>query len=645
MTLNKIKIEKLEFPDNIRKRYGMYIGEGDNPDVIFREIVDNSIDELFASKTSDTIYIKIKNDFYIVGDNGRGIPLDKFKKNENETSTYIAITELHAGSKFNKSNVSIGMNGVGASCTNALSEKFIVLSRYFNHYDLPDRLKKTLPKNKSKLFYELEFEYGKRISEKWIYEKDLEKKYDLKISKYNLNTIIIFKPDNKIFKSTKISDDYIENLKLSKYIFKTFYNKEIKIIINDNNEDTFEWLDYYNYKLRYTYKMKSKVNPQIDILILFRICDSLEEGGFYGSVNSLQVNSGLHINITQKAFNRAFEEYYEDHFRNKESAGLEFFTIFLLNEPSFSSQTKERLSEIPDLNKDDLIEKLKDKFIEIIDKNKKEFNSHYKRILELLVSLENASKIQILKSSIGISSNERNYEQFVPLKLKDCYTEDRSKAELFIVEGESAGGTLLQCRNPEIHAVLPLRGKILNTSKLEIDQAINNAEVMDIINAIGAGVNDYKYTSNMRYNKIIIVPDADPDGKSIVSLVLGLFLVHLTFLIEEGYLYIAKVPLYYQNGKFIFDEKDLDKSKPFQRFKGLGEMNPDQLSYFTIDTKHRKLVRVEYDDYDEPYYLLTTSWGKRELLEQYNIISNKYLTMKEVMKYERRNIKNNKRVI
>jgi DNA gyrase/topoisomerase IV subunit B len=146
MTSNKIKIEKLEFPDNIRKRYGMYIGEGDNPDVIFREIVDNSIDELFASKTSDTIYIKIKNDFYIVGDNGRGIPLDKFKKNENETSTYIAITELHAGSKFNKSNVSIGMNGVGASCTNALSEKFIVLSRYFNHYDLPDRLKKNLTK-------------------------------------------------------------------------------------------------------------------------------------------------------------------------------------------------------------------------------------------------------------------------------------------------------------------------------------------------------------------------------------------------------------------------------------------------------------------------------------------------------------------
>ena len=631
------KIDVLEFPENIRSISGMYIGSSNDCSNILREDVDNAMDELSFVPEFDTILVDSgdNGEWFMVSDKGRGMPIYMHPKYEGWTAARVATSKINAGGKFVKSQVSAGMNGTGIKTTNALSDVFLMFVRINS-----DNLKDTLPELKEygqdyldhnmECFYCIEYHKGIYIKERIFDKNDIKSKYGIQLPKGS-STVVYFEPDYSLIKNHTYKMP-IYNIRYKAFLMKEYYKKNIHILVN--GEDVVTELEHYKYHVKHTFKnlIKAKQNEKIDIYFSFELSNDLRSKTYKGSVNSLVVNDGIHIKLVTRAIRRAICNLTGCENTADLEKGLKVRSILSAIKVDFKSQVKEYcnvvdgwddklIDEIVPLVESELKKNLK--FVKDYVQRVKELNSAYKKI-ELKRYIE--SKIQKAGASKKMKSPPRTLSE------AGANSKDREKCELFICEGKSAAGTLNQARDPMIHAVLGLRGRPLNTVMRDIREVVRNDEMRSLINVIGMGVNLTPDIKNKRYGKIIIAADSDADGGLITSSVLATIAVHMTFLLNLGMVYVAESPFYEQGGKFFFaDEFDkLDKSKPFSRFKGLGEINPNQAHDMFFNKKTRRLIKVIPDGSRRAIKFLEKSAELRRITAQELGVLGGRITLEEI---------------
>ena len=584
------KIQVLGGLDAVRKRPAMYIGSTGVRGLhhLVYEVVDNSVDEALAGHCTE-INVTINDDNSItVVDDGRGIPVDIHPK-FNRPALEIVLTKLHAGGKFDKGayKVSGGLHGVGVSCVNALSIKLNVVVR------------------KDGKMYEMEFERGKVSKEM----KEIG-------STEEHGTTVTFLPDSEIFTETVYSFDTLS----SRLRELAFLNKGLKITITDDRtgkEHIFQYeggivsfVEYLN-KNRTPlsepiYFQREKNGNVVEIAMQYN--DGYQENMFSFANNINTIEGGFHLSGFKTALTRTFNNYAE---KNKIKdvkltsedvrEGLTAVISVKLPEPQFEGQTKTKLgnSEMK-VVVDSIVHTGLNTFLE---ENPKIARQVVEKFITAAKAREAARKARDLtrrKSALEGSS--------LPGKLADCQERDPSKCEIFIVEGDSAGGSCKQGRDRKFQAVLPLRGKILNVEKSRLHKILSSQEIVTLVTALGTSIGEEFNLAKLRYHRIIIMTDADVDGAHITCLILTFLYRYMPQLIENGHVYIAQPPLYkLKKGKsqfYIYKEEELFKkikeigkeNVNIQRYKGLGEMNPDQLWDTTLDPDQRILKKVKIED-------------------------------------------------
>ncbi|QGG46982.1 DNA gyrase subunit B [Heliorestis convoluta] len=603
------QIQVLEGLEAVRRRPGMYIGSTSARGLhhLVYEIVDNSIDEALAGYC-DTVEVIIHEDNSIeVSDNGRGIPVDIHPK-MGKPSVEVVLTVLHAGGKFGGDGykVSGGLHGVGLSVVNALSEELkVIVKRNGN-------------------VYEQKYERGVTKTELTVIGKSEE-----------TGTTIFFKPDAEIFEELEYNFDTLAH-RLREL---SFLNKNVKITISDKRTgkekeflhaggivDFIKYLnknkDVLHQNVIYFHCLKENV----DIEVALQFNDSYAENIFSFANNINTHEGGTHESGFKSALTRVINDYarrqnlLKDNDNNLSGEdireGLTSIISVKVREPQFEGQTKTKLgnSEVRGLTDSSVSEGL-GTFLE-------ENPSIAKKIIEKSVNAmrarEAARKARELtrrKSALESTS--------LPGKLADCSLRDPSLCELYLVEGDSAGGSAKQGRDRRFQAILPLRGKILNVEKARLDKILSNEEIRAIITALGTGIGEDFDAKKARYHRICIMTDADVDGSHIRTLLLTFFYRYMKPLVEEGYIYIAQPPLYQvkkgRDVRYFYSDKELsehlkEKGKEnvtLQRYKGLGEMNPDQLWETTMNPEERTILRVTMEDAMEAETVFTTLMGDR----------------------------------
>jgi len=598
---NADNIQVLEGLEAVRKRPAMYIGSTDTNGLhhLVYEIVDNSIDEALAGYC-DNIVITIHKDNSIeVDDNGRGIPIDLhpvYKKSALE----IVLTKLHAGGKFNNDTykVSGGLHGVGVSVVNALSKNMTVeVCREEKKYS--QSYKKGIPVH------------------------DVKKIGDAKTR----GTRIQFWPDDEIFETIEYNFDT-----LSKRLRElAFLNAGIKIVLRDNREQkdktakatehVFQFKGGLVSFVQYLNEAKTPIvkkpiyfhttKDKIDVEVAIQYIDSYNENVYTYANNINTREGGTHLIGFKSALTRVINDYLKKGKYEKSITqlsgddvreGLVAIISVKIPEPQFEGQTKMKLgnSEVKGLVESATHENLSLFF--------EENPQDVKKIIEKCIL---GARARIAAKRARDLTRRKSALEFdnLPGKLSDCSERDASKCELYLVEGDSAGGSAKQGRDRNFQAILPLKGKILNVEKSRIDKILGNEEIRTLITAIGAGIGDEEFDiAKARYHKVVIMTDADVDGAHIRTLLLTFFFRYMTDLIRSGYLYIAQPPLYGikigkdQHYVFSDDEKDAllnkhkDQKMAIQRYKGLGEMNAEQLWDTTMDPEKRIMLQVRIDD-------------------------------------------------
>jgi DNA gyrase/topoisomerase IV subunit B len=632
---NQINIIALEFPECVRQRMGMYVGGNDVPDVILREIIDNSVDELFGSHSCTKIDVQIKpgqeGGWYVVADNGRGIPII-MDEDKGITKTELAMGSLHAGSKFNDSKeVSIGLNGVGSSCTNALSSRFIVASKVTD-----DNYDKSIPQvrslweqkgNQEELFYILYFEKGIKVAEGCDTKSQIESNYGFTFPE-GMSTIVAFQPDDTLWKSTKASYNK-KSLSYVGVILDKFYNKSAEIIIDGVSISTefesfkFDFLSRINVDNEWEHK-------SCDFYVNFECDKDMSVSDQSGSVNSLIVDRGCHLRYVIDAWNEALRRHFGVT-HSHTTAGFKINVIAMSKSVDFSSQTKENCVKLDGLRSSECIDQLTKEFIKVFKANPEYFDDHINRLTEYANSLVKLSTISKIKSMVVIDEDgsDTRLRSKLPSSVDDATSLNRKECELYICEGKSAAGTIVKVRNPSTQAVMGLRGVPLNTVGRDLDDIIENEEMCSIISSLGMGVNEFYSMKNPRYGKVIIAADADPDGLRIASLILGFFAVKMTFMIREGMVYVLDSPLYKQGGKYIFPtddiESELDRTKAFERYKGLGEI-PQEDAEEVITGPQRRLIQINLDNVELALSLLTSTSARKDLMYTKKLLTDPYNT-------------------
>jgi DNA gyrase subunit B len=278
---------------------------------------------------------------------------------------------------------------------------------------------------------------------------------------------------------------------------------------------------------------------------------------------------------------------------------------------------------------------LEQQIIREFKKNYQEWDLYAEKVRQNLKNVQDLGKIELIKTKVFIAAETsgRNAAKFLPKKLKDCYSKNREQCQLWIVEGESAAGSLVKARDPAIHAILPLKGRPMTTVYKDIEEVLENDEMRDLISCIGVGVKDYYNLDKVRYGKIVIATDADVDGFAIASSVLATIIDHMKFLIDKGFVYVSVAPLYYQNGKYFYTNADfdkLDKNKSFTRFKGLGELSPNQLYDSMLNPKNQILIQVTSERVEETLALLTRTGARRDLMISNGVVSEEFLKFEKI---------------
>lgn len=657
------QIQVLEGLEPVRKRPGMYIG-GTGQDGLHHliwEVVDNSIDEAMAGHAR-YVEVVLANDGWVsVSDDGRGIPIETHAKTK-KSALETVLTTLHAGGKFGEGGykVSGGLHGVGVSVVNALSTDLIAQVK------------------RDGKIYEQVYKMGKPTSDLKVVGKSSD-----------TGTMISFKPDAKIFETVEFNvKTILDHIRQQAYL-----TKGVRIKVIDENSDS-------NYSFYFEGGIKSfvehlnrnkesitdntfyieKTQGDISVEIAISYCDSYNENVWTFANNIHTAEGGSHLTGFRSALTRVINDYArknnllkdnEDNLTGEDvREGLTAVISVKLPEPQFEGQTKAKLGTPEVRNVVDGI--LTEWFTYFLEENP---NDGRKIIGK--ASLSARARLAARAARDTVIRKGALEGMTLPGKLADCSSKDSTNSEIYIVEGDSAGGSAKQARDREFQAILPLRGKILNVERARLDKMLSNNEIKALIIALGTGIAENFDLSKLRYDRIIIMTDADVDGAHIRTLLLTFFFRHMTQLIENGHLYIAQPPLYkLQKGKekhYVYsdeqkedlvktmskdkqakntaqndkkasvskksvetasdlaqlaienqgDLKEESKSNPneiaglnIQRYKGLGEMNPEQLWETTMDPQNRVLLKVNIDDNDKSDEIFNKLMGEEVALRK-----------------------------
>ncbi|GIO57561.1 MULTISPECIES: DNA topoisomerase (ATP-hydrolyzing) subunit B [Paenibacillus] len=603
------QIQVLEGLEAVRKRPGMYIGSTSVKGLhhLVWEVVDNSIDEAMAGVCDHIEVIVHKDNSITVVDNGRGIPVGENEKLKKSTLE-VVMTVLHAGGKFGGGGykVSGGLHGVGVSVVNALSTKVVVQVRLNGHV------------------YQQEYRRG-------------VPQYDVKVigDTDEHGTTVTFLPDPEIFTETT---EYDYNTLLTRIRELAFLNKGIALTLTDERTGASNYFKYEGGIIEYVkflnekkevlheepiYVEGSRDNIQAEIALQYN--ESYTEN-IYSFANNINTHEGgTHESGFKSALTRIINEYCRKSGLVKDGSNLsgddvrEGLTAIIsvkIPEPQFEGQTKTKLgnSEVRGIVESLFSEKLS----EFLEENPAVSRRILEKALQASRAREAARKARELtrrKSALEVSA--------LPGKLADCSSKDASICELYIVEGDSAGGSAKQGRDRHFQAILPIRGKILNVEKARLDRILSNLEIRAIVTAMGTGIGDEDFDlSKARYHKLIIMTDADVDGAHIRTLLLTFFYRYMRQLLEAGYVYIAQPPLFKiernKTVRYAGSEKERDEiiaefgegaKVNIQRYKGLGEMNPEQLWETTMDPESRTMLQVTIEDAMQADLIFDTLMG------------------------------------
>lgn len=609
---NAAQIQVLEGLEAVRKRPGMYIGSTGAKGLhhLVYEVVDNSIDEALAGYCK-TIHVTIQKDNSVmVEDDGRGMPVDKHPK-LGIPAVEVIHTVLHAGGKFGGGGykVSGGLHGVGASVVNALS----------THMEVEI-------KRNGKIYRQC-YEKGKTVSKLEVIGES--KKTGSKTT---------FWPDPEIFETTVFDFATLEH----RLREMAFLNKGIKIIFKDEREgqkrsETFHYEGGIKEFVKFQNQNKTPLHPDIiyfeisketcEVEIAMQYTDGYSELilGYANNINT--TDGGTHIVGFKSALTRVFNDYGKKSKILKENdvlsgedvrEGLTAIVSVKLSEPQFEGQTKAKLGN-PEIR--GFVEtSTNENLTAFLEENPAQAKIIVEKCIRAARAREAARKARDLTRRKGA------LESFsLPGKLADCSEKDPALSEIFLVEGDSAGGSAKDGRDRKRQAILPLRGKILNVEKARLDRILSSEEIKNMITAFGCGIGEDFNLEKLRYHKIIIMTDADVDGAHIRTLLLTFFYRYMKPLIEEGYVYAAQPPLYQvKKGKevyYTYSEEEQTKlmtdiadkpGKPdIQRYKGLGEMDAEQLWETTMDFKHRTLVQITLEDSATADEIFTTLMGDK----------------------------------
>lgn len=613
MSYNADSIKVLSSIEHIKLRKGMYLGESLDPRQLISEIYDNAIDEVQAG-FSDKIIIKVntKTNEYVVRDFGRGIPHGKKTLSNGEKKEVIEVlmTESNSGGKFDNSSYaySAGLNGLGMTITNALSLEMEVTS----------------------------FRDGKFVMGISHGGKDFKLNFGTSREK---GTLVRFIPDPSEFNSPVIPIDFI----LKRCRIASAFGFKSELYVDGAQLDT-------NYTVYDLIEEDSEVSkyadiPMIDVLnqakerMMVALRYTSDTKDRYFAYTNLLSNylGGTHVTALSNTLIESWEEFIASHKniapktalrKSDYLVGLRGVIAVYIQKPEFSSQTKEKLV----VNKkyfEELMSLFKKQFKKYLNDNILLAQQLIKRFEEYRIAQNALLNRKEISSLIKISEDDPNNirRRSVVSKLVECTSTKRDEREMFIVEGDSALGPYLFVRDKKTQAVLPLRGKILNVTGKSVKEAIQNKEVCDIANSIGCGIGANCDASKSRYSRVIISADADPDGLQINCLVLSVFINLFPDMVKQGRVYVSLPPLYCwgDNPKNYGWCDKVDQipanAKNVHRFKGLGEMNDDQLEYFLVNPKTRKLMQIEYpSDIDKFNKILGTGEGKAELMKEIGLV-------------------------
>lgn len=605
-TYNAVDIEVLKGLDPVRHRPGMYTDTA-RPNHLGQEVIDNSVDEAIAGHARQVKVTLYEDNSLEVIDDGRGMPVD-IHPDEGVPAIELLLCRLHAGGKFSNKNYQFsgGLHGVGISVVNALSKRVEVTV------------------NRDGQVYQIAFENGDKVEDLHVIGT---------CGRRNTGTKVRFWPDEKYFDSPRFSVPRLTHLLKAKAVLCP----RLEIIFKDKINNTEQRWCYQDGLKDYLMESVSGYTllPEepftgshtgeteaVEWALLW-----LPEGGELlteSYVNLIPtVQGGTHVNGLRQGLLDAMREFCE--FRNLLPRGLKltaddiwercaYVLSVKMQEPQFAGQTKERLSSRQSAAFVSAI--VKDAFSLWLNQNV--------QIAELLAEMVISSAQKRLRASKKVIRKKLTSGPALPGKLADCSSQDLSRTELFLVEGDSAGGSAKQARDREYQAIMPLKGKILNTWEVSSDEVLGSQEIHDISVAIGIDP-DSDDLSQLRYGKICILADADSDGLHIATLLCALFVRHFRAMVEHGHIFVAMPPLYRidlgkevhyaldeEEKEGILDQLKRKKGKPnVQRFKGLGEMNPLQLRETTMDPNTRRLVQLSLDNAEETMALMDMLLAKK----------------------------------
>ena len=590
-------IQVLEGLTAVRKRPGMYIGTTDIAGLhhLIWEVVDNSIDEAMAGFCKNVDLIIYADGSCSVEDDGRGIPVDTHSKT-GKSALETVLTILHAGGKFGGDGykVSGGLHGVGVSVVNALSSK-LVATVYLNGKIHEQTYERGIPQGELKVI-------GKTDK---------------------TGTKILFYPDKEIFEHT----DFDFQTVLNRMRQQAYLTKGISIKCSDERNDNkymFHFEGGIKSYVQHLNKNKEMIGdivyiekeaPEGVIEVALQYTQAFQEQIFTFANNIHTLEGGMHLTGFRSALTRIINNYgrknnllkeKEDNYTSDDvREGLTAIVSVKLGNPQFEGQTKSKLGNAE--MRTAVESTFGDAFAEYMEEHPTDARAIFAKC-----ALASRARLAARAARDTVIRKGALEGMTLPGKLADCSSRDATKSELFIVEGDSAGGSAKQGRNREFQAILPLRGKILNVEQARMDRILGNQEIKNLIIALGIGIGEVLDISKIRYHRVVIMTDADVDGAHIRTLLLTMFYRYLKPVIEGGFVYVAQPPLYKMNqGKkieYVYSEEQKDEAlKNFadpakvgiQRYKGLGEMNPEQLWETTMDPERRKMYRIHITDAEE----------------------------------------------
>ncbi len=622
LNYNAEKIEVLEGLTAVRKRPGMYIGSTGTKGLhhLVWEVVDNSIDEFLAGFGNEIKVTLLPDGAVKVEDQGRGIPVD-IHKATGRPALEIIMTTLHAGGKFNSDSYSFsgGLHGVGVSVVNALSEWLEITTCW----------------------------QGQEFRQKYLRGKPADDIYENGPCDES-GTKIIFKPDPEIFTTTTFRYDTLAH-RLQE---SAFLNSGLELVLIDKREDQEEVATFsYQGGIKEFVTFLNKHHDELTEEIIYYEKE-LDDCNFelalqynksyteriYSYVNNIKTDEGgYHETGFKTALTRAFNNFAQDNnlLNNSDPSlsgtdlreGLTAVISLRLDNPQFEGQTKNKLGN------SDVKSKIETNFYEFLT-DYLSYNIEFgKSVVNKALQAVRARKASQKARELSRKNNNLSNRN-LPVKLADCSSRKAEKSELYLVEGDSAGGSAKQGRNRKFQAILPLKGKILNVERARMEKILNNKEIVSIISALGTGIGADFDIDKLRYHKIIVMTDADIDGAHIATLILTLFYRYMQELIKKEHIYLACPPLYRvkigKKEKYLYNDKELKafreknsgKNFSLQRYKGLGEMNPEQLWQTTMNPENRRLLKIEIDDLIEADEIFTRLMGSNSSLRKEFIFAN-----------------------